>query len=158
MAWPQPQTASAREGGGWFAPHGRASAPTTAEAYHGRSGQVLLQRAVYERDGRAAATILHRVNDRVCQHTFLVVRTSVFRILPSLKWGAVSAQKKKISGPQRVTLNIPECNFLLLSFLSASVQGSMPAVKTFLTPHPTLSCFISVCVFFFLFSLTCREE
>lgn len=108
-----------------------------------------MQRAVYERDGRAAATILHRVNDRVCQHTFLVVRTSVFRILPSLKWGAVSAQKKKISGPQRVTLNIPECNFLLLSFLSASVQGSMPAVKTFLTPHPTLSCFISVCVFFF---------
>lgn len=110
-----------------------------------------MQRDVHERDGRAVATTLHRVDDRVCQHTFLIVRTSVFRILPSLKWGAVSAQKKKISGPQRVTLNIPECDFLLLSFLSASIQGSMPVEKTFLTPRPTLSCFISVCVFFFFF-------
>ena len=81
--------------------------------------------------------ILFSFSTRVCSEYCL-----------SCHGGAVSAQKKIISGPQRVTLNIPKCDFLLLSFLSASVQGSMPAAKMFLTPHPILSCFISVCGFF----------
>ena len=83
--------------------------------------------------------ILFSFSTRVCSEYCL-----------SCHGGAVSAQKKIISGPQRVTLNIPKCDFLLLSFLSASVQGSMPAAKMFLTPHPILSCFISVCGFFFV--------
>ena len=64
-----------------------------------------------------------------------------------LEMGRCFSSEEKISEPQRVTLNIPECDSLL-SFLSVHVQGSMPAAKTFLSPHPTLSCFISVCAFF----------
>lgn len=104
---------------------------------------------------RAVATILHRVNGRVCQHTFLIVRMSVFRILPYLEMGSCFSSEEKISEPQSDSQHsrVQFSSFFFFQSVSRLCQRQ----NISLSPD-SLVLYFSLCFFLLLFSLPCREE